>query len=397
MSIELPYRPPVDVLPSGSSYKSWIEGGLRKNPLNHELTRYAIALPCACIKTDSLDPDTWRYEKVGDGYLVAHKDFLAIQDDFIRFEPDLSYLNWNGQKAYDTLHKYLSRVSQGKQGVRKIFYDSLSHLSPELRDEIEHEGKNYITDLIPPSLVAIPDPDSYPHLWTDFYGFPPDYNLEVKFAKISEEGRILASRRYRDERIGPEFRGHDYFSYAARFVRSGQASSIEDKLLNGTYKHEVNHDVSDYLSGNVFMALPDGNPISEGYVGMLGNDGREYQKIPFETTIDMLFQTPILGYTQGSWDKNQGYLSYYAFPRVFRCIEQILTERYANEHMSLVKLNAGILQTSYLLRREAAENPLDAKRMSRRVSLFFNQLVEHLQIYQSDLRKKYEDLSAISA
>lgn len=184
--------------------------------------------------------------------ICIHEDFYHIQENHSEiFECPHGQVR---DKVRDILIQYQTDLLR----VRLKAFDICERLDID-RETFLNIKKSSLELLH--TLVALPTHFDNDGLWQSF---PIDFTEsieQIRHAKISSEGMILASDKFRSlkyieiDKDGKEYwdpiidgvrRGHDYFSYAKCLVSSGHFNSV-NTLMNSKVNHEGLHDAIDDL------------------------------------------------------------------------------------------------------------------------------------------------------
>lgn len=227
----------------------------------------------ALASAGQLPSTSWETRRVRGGLVVAHQDFLAIQDEFSRLEQgEASKLPWNRETCLNAFEAYIATKKQYRERHIALFEQSLGELDKQTREVVLQEATGRFSHMMSVaedmSIVAIPSWLDNEKLWAEM-GIPTQLtDIIPPWGKIHEVGVVLASRAHRDDKP----RGHDYFSYAARAVIGREVGKIEQALYR-TAQHEGSHGVADATLVHLLGIHPY-NPVGEGIPGSLGEDGR---------------------------------------------------------------------------------------------------------------------------
>lgn len=353
------------------------EGDISDNPL-FEIIHGNIS---AQAKADKLT-DGWKVIPVSGGLIVAHRDFLDIQNQF--FELEKSNDNnplWNESLCLAAFEKYIGAVVNFRQRHIGYFNQALATLDKNKRKKVSDITQNKFPHMLQIAtddmvIVAIPSQFDNPQLWSNF-GFTNGLLGRIpSWAKIHESGVILGSRLHRDDKP----RGHDYFSYAARSVRTGETPQMDEKLVL-TGQHEGSHSITDALLIHLLKIASD-NPIYEGIPGALGKDEREtkYTKVPYRKLLD----DPCPETTERSETV------YVAGAKYWASLVKIMQSRRFSEEESWAKIIGNSLAIAVDLSEDPGINDLS---QSGRVSNFLKQLPATLNIELSEMETVYNSLN----
>lgn len=319
---------------------------------------------------------TWKNFPTSGGTVVAHEDFLNIQNEFPKLEMNQGdAINWNAESSVDALGNYLGRMKQYRQRHTNLYRNSLQYLTPSQAEKVSIVANNH-TDLMSDDndlvFVAAPSHLDNPKLWEEF-------NLRGKlldhippWVKINSRGVILGSRNFRDDKP----KGHDYFSYAARAVRLGEAKSMEDKLLL-TAQHEGSHGLADAVLIDLLRLGAD-NPICEGLAGALGEDGREKRPSP---SFAELMTNPHSEDMTARRDT-----AYYSGTKFW----EALRRRVSKQGMDKMSAWSRVFGVSMAVATDLSNQPEFMNRNSaERISRFLTEVPMKLDIKVDDLEKEY--------
>lgn len=259
----------------------------------------------------------WITRRVSGGVVVPHKDFLRIQDEFTTLENESeNSIPWNANLSLEALGSYIGRMQKYRSRHRSFFQDGLRQLTEKQSAVIQQRlqnHKNLISDTDNFIMVALPSHLDNPKLWETFNLRGSILDRIGPLSKINEQGVILASRAHRNDNP----RGHDYFSYAAKAVRNGEAKTMSDKLML-TAQHEGSHGITDALLIDL-LKLDAYNPVYEGLAGALGEDGRETKP---SIAFAQFLKTPYPADSKQRMDN-----AYYSGSRYWESLRRVLQKR----------------------------------------------------------------------
>lgn len=359
------------------SFQHIKEGDISDNPLFEIIHGYVAAQ----AKADKLT-EVWKVVSVNGGLIVAHQDFLDIQNQFYELEKSNgNNSQWNETLCLEAFEKYIGTVVNFRQRHISYFNQALTSLDENTRKKVLDIAQKQFPHLLQSAtedmvIVAIPSQFDNPQLWSDF-GFSNGLLKRIpSWAKIHESGVVLGSRLHRDDKL----RGHDYFSYAARAVRTGEIPLMDDKLVL-TGQHEGSHSITDALLIHLLKIGSD-NPIYEGIPGALGKDEREskHTKISFEQLlIDPCPETSARSETV-----------YVAGAKYWASLVKIMQSRGVNEEEIWARVLGNSLRTAIDL---SEGKNFDNLRQGEKVSKFLSQLPTTLEIELSEMEKMYNSLN----
>lgn len=340
-------------------------GDLSDNPLFSIIHGHIGAL----AKSNRLTED-WEILKVNEGLVISHIDFLMIQDNFNKIEG--KKIKWNSEYYKIAMKNYIGKMIEFRQFHTNYFYNSRQHIDNgnlKVIDDLVKQSKHFIKndDFL---IVAMPSHLDNPQLWRQFNLSDSLLSRIPPWAKINEKGVILGSQLYRDD--NPI--GHDYFSYAARFVKSGEIKSIDQKLLF-TAQHEGSHGIVDSLLIRL-LNLSSDNPIYEGITGALGHDGRELTQSP---SLDEMISNPYPHDTKLRSDT-----IYYSGAKYWTSIYRVLTK---GDNIAAWPL---IFAKSLEVAVDMNKDPdIMLKDDNSKISEFLKNVIVKLNIRAIDLEREY--------
>lgn len=318
----------------------------------------------------------WLRYRVPGGLIVAHVDFLTIQDEFTHLEQGKGeQIPWNATMSLEILGKAIGAGKQYRQRHNQYFGNALKLLSSNkvsrLNELIEHH--KHMMDNGDELLVALPSHLDSPKLWESF-------NLKGKildripaWAKVYEHGLILASRQYRDDNP----RGHDYFSYDARAVRLGEEPDMTTKPVK-TWQHERSHGISDALLIDL-LKLDTQNPIYEGLPGALGEDGRERKKSP---SFSELLTNPYPNDVAVRRDT-----AYYSGARYWEALRRVVSKSQQQPWPVIISEALGLAVD---MNGKPEIMSIDS---NSKIARFLTELPSRLQIDIADVEKEYKEIA----
>lgn len=367
----------LDRTPKIEPYYLEVRGALRDlhhgdasdNPLFSVIHGHIGAL----FKAGKLRSTEWQPKTVSGGVFVPHKDFLRIQDEFATLEGDGNGVTWNADTCLDAMDKYIGRMQEYRRRHNSYFRGAQKYLS-ETQAKIVGDVVQRHSDLTNENdgflIVAVPSHFDSPKVWEDFNLTDALLKRIPAWAKINERGVILGSRLHRHDNP----RGHDYFSYAARAVRSGETQSMTDKLLL-TAQHEGSHGITDTTLIDL-LKLGSDNPIYEGIVGALGEDDRQLRKSPsFRELLDNPLPDDVATHRD---------TTYYSGARYWEALRRRLSTVGDD---AWPKIMGTSLATAADL---SGQSDFMAMNPNTRVSTFLKQIPARLDIQIDDLEKEYE-------
>lgn len=362
--------------PSYSEVKGALDdlrhGDVSDNPLFSIIHGHVGAL----YKSNKLDGSRWKPLLVPGGVFIPHQDFLNIQNDFASLEGNDNGVIWNSETCLDTMGKYIGRMQQYRQRHNTFYKESQKYLTEDQArkvDEIKQRHSDLLNENDGFVLVAMPSHIDNPKLWEDFNIAGTMLDRIPAWAKISERGVILGSRLLRHD----DPRGHDYFSYAARAVRSGETKNMTDKLML-TAQHEGSHGITDTTLIDL-LKLGSDNPIYEGLVGALGEDERERKKSP---SFSDLLSNP-----QPTDISTRRDTTYYSGARYWKSLYRILAKTNDNPWPAIMGSSLGVAADL------SNKHDLMSKDSSMRISSLLHEVPVRLGIEIKDLEKEYADVS----
>lgn len=330
----------------------------------------------------SLSKDIWVTKKVGGGAIIAHKQFLQIQDDFQELEGTDSVIEWNASASLQSLEKYIEITNRYQLRHRRIY-----NLALELLSEADQK---YLVDIATNDfhfsdeehservIIAIPSHLDDTNLWLSCFGNDFYSSRIPDYAKIHECGVVLASAEHRND----EPKGYDYFSYAARSVKSGQTSNLSEKLWL-TAQHEGSHGIIDLLLVTL-LRVSDRNPVQEGIIGALGNDGRD--QVVTSLTINQLLGVEGVSFD----DKRNMEWSYIAGPKFFRALYKIIAVNDQDEEAVWSKIVAAELSVALEMSKDSV---MFTHEETEKVAIFLQKVINKLEITSEEIHSVYNSLN----
>ncbi|MEK7504226.1 MAG: hypothetical protein AAB550_01875 [Patescibacteria group bacterium] len=336
--------------------------------------------------------NVWETHNLVGGKVIMHKDFLAIQDDFAKLEGVEDKTIWDSKKSIAAFEKYIGVHNQYRQRHERIFARSLQLLPPDEAAIMKDMVKDEANDEPKVLLVAIPFHTDNIVLWTHFFGISNDLLARIpKYSKITESGLIFASKKHRKDDQDENNRGHDYFSYAYRAVKSGEVSTIADKFLL-TAQHEGSHRFIDLLIIKLLNTAHT-NPVYEGFIGALSEDNREYKtsKIKLSQLLDNPSPQSILD-TDTELDSYRIDANYAAGPKFFKSVYEIMKKKLNTDKLEEVwaNISASMLHVALNLHKSDGFVHLDE---NTKLSRFMKKLIQEMQINNDELDSIYESLN----
>lgn len=273
----------------------------------------------AIASAGNLPVHDWEIKQVNGGRIVAHRDFLNIQNEFSSLElPETAKLAWDSDRCMDAFQDYIEKKTEFRRRHISLFQQGLKNLDEKSRQIVLLTAQERFPQLMTASddmsIVAMPSWLDNHELWAGM-GITTELTSRIpSWVKIYEIGVVLASRDYRDDKP----KGHDYFSYAARAAVKGEVHEVSQKL-SLTAQHEGSHGIVDatliYLLG-----VDAYNPVGEGIPGSLGDDGRGLKHT--NITLQQLLDNPC---PEGSNLKNE--TAYVAGSKLWDSVIAILQQR----------------------------------------------------------------------
>ncbi len=372
----------LDRTPKQEPYYSEVRGSIQKlklgdishNPIYGLIHGQVGAL----LEANKLGSE-WSSRRVPGGVIVPHRDFIAIQDEFTQLEGDRADLpKWNAEMSLDAITKYLSTMRKYRERHNAFFTQALPKIPAPQLDIVQNRLKHH-QDLLDDKrdfvMVAIPSHFDNQKLWESL-GISGDLLKRIgPWSKINEQGVILASRKYRDDNP----RGHDYFSYALREVIAGRAKSISEVLSQRTGKHEGSHGITDALFMDL-LNIDAYNPVYEGFVGALGEDGREKR---YKNTFEEFIGNPSPADSKKRMDNG-----YYGGAKYWTALKNILEQR-GVEIPWVTLIGNGLMLSAEL----SANKQLMKEEPNKRVFVFLNELPKKLSIDMPDLQKEFDAIN----
>lgn len=353
----------------GSSLNKLRQGDPSHNPLYGIIHGHIGAL----LEAGKLGPD-WVPRTVLGGVVVPHRDFLNIQDDFASIEGgDEEKARWNAEMSIDSLGKYIGTMRSFRNRHSAFFKEALLQLPPgqeQIIQPLVEKHKNLLADPNDFIMVAIPSHFDNPKLWEQFGLSGKLLDRIGTWSKINEQGVILASRIHRND----DPRGHDYFSYAARAVKNGETKTMTEKLLL-TAQHEGSHGITDALLMDI-LKLDAYNPIYEGLVGALGEDGRYSRS---KTPFSQFLENPYPADTNTRMDS-----AYYDGAKFWEATRRILQKQ------GIGKVWPTIISSSLSTALDVkVDQSLMHGNTNTRIAVFLKRMLERLGISMRDLESEY--------
>lgn len=181
-------------------------------------------------------------------YLIAHKDFLQIQDEHQNVEPASIQALSNYFPAYREAFSFQELI---RTGALASLPDS-KRLYELTVDPSLNQHKHF--------LVAVPAPVDNQDLWTGLFHFPKDLLDKIPpTTRMSSSGLLLASRVGRTNSRGC----NDFFQ--ARIFDALSAKISVDEAVTKLGKHEGSHGIIDTTVSKLTNSYPHGpNLLSEG-------------------------------------------------------------------------------------------------------------------------------------
>lgn len=355
-------------------------GDLTDNPLYEIIHGH---LSARAMRGD-LPTQDWIVTTLPGGRIVAHRQFLEIQNRFSELEMgQAKEIKWNADETMESFKDYIG-ILKKYRGRHSLLFDKVTSMfDVNERETILKIASQVFPHMISsmPSeivLIAIPSHLDNPELWSGLGISTPILDRIPTYVKINEAGVILASANYRDDKL--HGRGHDYFSYAARSVVDRQVKTMTQRL-SLTAQHEGSHWISDALLSHL-LAIGAQNPIYEGLPGALGEDGREFMHT--NITLNQLLEN-------GVEDINGHDSCYIAGPKIFKSIHKIISERYSTDaNDSWSRIISESLRVGLQIKTELQSQQLTE---AEKVSTFFRGLIRNLKIPAEEVEKVYESLN----
>lgn len=174
----------------------------------------------ALASANQLPIQDWEVRQVKGGRVIAHKDFVNIQNEFSNLEKDgASKLPWDSAKCMEAFQNYIETKTRYRQRHISFFQQSLEKLDEKTRETVLSVSRERFPQLMSASegmtIIALPSWLDNRELWISM-GITSNLTTRIPaWVKIYEIGVVLASREHRNDR--PQ--GHDYFSYCGK-IRS---------------------------------------------------------------------------------------------------------------------------------------------------------------------------------
>lgn len=165
----------------------------------------------ALLNAGTLSRD-WSISPTQGGAVVAHKDFLDIQDEFSVLERGKeNTIRWNAELSLDALRNGLNRMRQFRSRHTAFFRDGLKYLNPGQLKIVNDLTRNH-TDLLDDNsnllVVAMPSHVDNAQLWETFNLQGNILDRIPPWVKICSRGVVLASR---GNNRGDDYQGRDFF------------------------------------------------------------------------------------------------------------------------------------------------------------------------------------------
>lgn len=335
----------------------------------------------ALAKTGKLSDD-WVIRQVNGGHVIAHKDFLEIQNEFSSLESGAaSKLRWDSTQCMDTFQNYIETKKKYRQHHISLFQQSLEKLDEGTRETVLSVARERFPQLMTASeemsIVATPSWLDSREPWSSM-GITDSLTDRIPaWVKIYEIGVILASRNHRNDQ--PQ--GHDYFSYAARSVVNGEVKEIGQKL-SLTAQHEGSHGVVDATLIYV-LGVDAYNPIGEGIPGSLGDDGRGAKRT--DVTIKQLLENPC---PEDSKTRNE--TAYVAGSKFWDSVVLLLENKGLSKDQAWIEIFSSSLKSATEI---SAEKHFKSQSKGQRVTRIINEILRKLDITIEQLEPVYQGLN----
>lgn len=324
----------------------------------------------------------WEIIQVNGGRVIAHRDFLKIQDEFIDLEKgEASKLRWDSAQCKDAFRVYIEKMKEYRQRHISLFQQCLNQLDEETRSAVLSIANDRFTQLasVPEdiSIVALPSWLDNPKLWTSM-GITSSLTDRIPpWAKIHGLGVVFASRKHRDDKPY----GYDYFSYAARCVVNGEVDKI-GKKLSLTAQHEGSHGIVDAIL-IYLLGIDAYNPIGEGIPGSLGDDGRGLKHT--DITFKQLLENPC-----PEDNRSRSESAYIAGPKFWDSVVLLLQNRGLTKDQAWVEIFSSSLKSAIEM---TAEKNFKSQNKGKKVARLIEKIIGKLEITFEELESVYESLN----